>query len=279
MGLASLPGGPGLFSACAVPGRRARAAGARLGRRRGAAAQRRVRPAGGGLAVASMILTVAFYALLVFGYFYVDRRRCGRGASEFDGERPARRSGPSARRCGAGVGRALPVQGACVLVLIGGGIAGDLVGEATPGLRHRDERSASSACSGMFLLALPDHVLQPPPLPRPAAPARRARRGRRVALRRAARPIASLGAVLPGPPHQRRRDRGGGPARRCGARCSRSRTSSSRSSRRTPTSRPPRARSPRGGRCGSRRCRSATARSATRPTARRSTASASPRSA
>jgi len=73
-----------------------------------------------------MILTVAFYALLVFGYLYAVGK-VWRGESEFDGDDPPA-FWPFSKALWRGAGRALPVLGASVLVLIGAGITSDLVG-------------------------------------------------------------------------------------------------------------------------------------------------------
>jgi hypothetical protein len=73
-----------------------------------------------------MVLTVAFYALLVFGYFYAVGK-VWRGESEFDGDDPPA-FWPFSKALWRGAGRALPVLGASVLVLIGAGITSDLVG-------------------------------------------------------------------------------------------------------------------------------------------------------
>ena len=75
---------------------------------------------------AEMILTIAFYLLLVLGYFYAVGK-VWRGESEFDGEAPAS-FWPFSEALWRGAGRALPVLGASVLVLIGAGITSDLVG-------------------------------------------------------------------------------------------------------------------------------------------------------
>ena len=108
-----------------------------------------------------------------------------------------------------GICRAFPVQGACVLILFGGGIGADLIGK--DGAGYDVGMSVGLAGPARHLLArAPDHVLQPPPLPRPAAPARRTRRRRRVA-RRARRPLAPAHAdpaVVELLHHRALRDRG-----------------------------------------------------------------------
>ena len=75
---------------------------------------------------AEMVLTIAFYALLVFGYFYAVGK-VWRGESEFDRDEPAP-VWPFSVALWRGGGRALPVQGACALLLIGAGLTSDLVG-------------------------------------------------------------------------------------------------------------------------------------------------------
>ena len=57
-------------------------------------------------------------------------------------------------RCGAASARAFPVQGAAVLVLIGGGIAGDLIGEGEPGYDIAMSIGVVGLL-GLFLLAFP----------------------------------------------------------------------------------------------------------------------------
>ena len=64
-----------------------------------------------------MALSIAIFAVLVVGYFYVVFK-VWRGESEFD------------RELWRGAGRALPVLGLGTLILIGAGITSDLVGGA-----------------------------------------------------------------------------------------------------------------------------------------------------
>lgn len=73
-----------------------------------------------------MVITIAFYLLLVFGYFYAVGK-VWRGESEFDRDTPPS-FWPFSVALWRGAGRALPVLGASVLVLIGAGITSDLVG-------------------------------------------------------------------------------------------------------------------------------------------------------
>lgn len=77
-----------------------------------------------------MVLTVAFYALLVFGYFFAVGK-VWRGESEFDGDDPPA-FWPFSDELWRGTGRAFPVLGLSVLILIGAGIVSDLVGKDSP---------------------------------------------------------------------------------------------------------------------------------------------------
>ena len=77
-----------------------------------------------------MIITIAFYALLVFGYFYAVGK-VWRGESEFDGEDPPA-FWPFSEALWRGAGRAMPALGLGALILIGAGIVSDLVGEDSP---------------------------------------------------------------------------------------------------------------------------------------------------
>ena len=79
---------------------------------------------------AGMVATIAFYALLVFGYFYAVGK-VWRGESEFDGENPPA-FWPFSLALWRGAGRALPVQGLCILVIIGAGITSDPIGTDSP---------------------------------------------------------------------------------------------------------------------------------------------------
>jgi len=73
-----------------------------------------------------MVITIAFYALLVWGYLYAVGK-VWRGESEFDGEHPPA-FWPFSLALWRGAGRALPVLGLGTLILIGAGIVSDLVG-------------------------------------------------------------------------------------------------------------------------------------------------------
>ena len=75
---------------------------------------------------AEMVITIAFYALLVFGYLYAIGK-VWRGESEFDGDDPPA-FWPFSAELWRGTGRAFPVLGASALILIGAGIVSDLVG-------------------------------------------------------------------------------------------------------------------------------------------------------
>ena len=75
---------------------------------------------------AEMIVTIAFFALLVFGYCYAVGK-VWRGESKFDRDNPAS-FWPFSVALWRGGGRALPVLGASTLVLLGAGITSDLIG-------------------------------------------------------------------------------------------------------------------------------------------------------
>ena len=110
LGLAELPGGDGAFAACAVPALDLQPQAVAFGARAGPAARRRLRRQDGARVSAEMVITIAFYALLVFGYFYAGRQGLARArASSTATTRPP--SGRSASRCGAGAARAMPVLG------------------------------------------------------------------------------------------------------------------------------------------------------------------------
>lgn len=100
----------------------------------------------------SLILTVAFFALMVVGYFYVVGK-VWRGESHLDGSRPPE-FWPFSLPLWRGVGRALPIQGMSVLLLIGGGVAGDVVGKQS---QAYDVVMGIGALGllGLFLLAFP----------------------------------------------------------------------------------------------------------------------------
>ena len=78
-----------------------------------------------------MVITIAFYALLVFGYFYAVGK-IWRGESEFDGDDPPA-FWPFSDELWRGTGRAFPVLGLSALILIGAGIVSDLVGKDSQG--------------------------------------------------------------------------------------------------------------------------------------------------
>ena len=113
-----------------------------------------------------MVLTIAFYALLVFGYFYAVGK-VWRGESEFDRDEPAA-VWPFSVALWRGGGRALPVQGASTLLLIGAGIVSDLIGSDS---KYYDTVMAIGLLGvlGTFLLAFPimyynrPKLLVPPP--------------------------------------------------------------------------------------------------------------------
>ena len=75
----------------------------------------------------SEALTVAFVVFLAGGYFFVVGK-VWRGESQFDPTSPPA-FWPFSVALWRGVGRAFVIQGLAVLLLIGGGVAGDIVGE------------------------------------------------------------------------------------------------------------------------------------------------------
>ena len=99
-----------------------------------------------------MILTVAFSVVLVCGYFFVIGR-IWQGRSEYDPSQPPA-FWPFSLPLWRGVARAFPVQGAAVLVLIGGGIAGDLIGDGAKGYDIAMGIGVIGLL-GLFLLAFP----------------------------------------------------------------------------------------------------------------------------
>ena len=99
-----------------------------------------------------MIFTVAIFVILLLGYFYAVGK-VWRGESEFDRDNPAP-FWPFSVALWRGGGRALPVQGACTLVLIGAGITSDLIGTDS---RYYDAVMATGLLGvlGTFFLAFP----------------------------------------------------------------------------------------------------------------------------
>ncbi len=99
-----------------------------------------------------MVLSVAIYVVLVAGYLFVIGR-IWRGRSEYDPSQPPA-WWPFSDPLWRGVARAFPVQGGCVLLLIGGGIAADLIGEGSQGYDVAMSVGLVGLL-GIFLLALP----------------------------------------------------------------------------------------------------------------------------
>lgn len=99
-----------------------------------------------------MVLSVAIYVVLVFGYFFVIGR-IWQGRSEHDPSQPPA-FWPFSLPLWRGVARAFPVQGGCVLLLIGGGIAADLIGEDAKGYDIAMGVGLAGLL-GLFLLAFP----------------------------------------------------------------------------------------------------------------------------
>jgi hypothetical protein len=110
---------------------------------------------------AEMVITIAFFALLVFGYLFAVGK-VWRGDSEFDGDDPPA-FWPFSKALWRGTGRALPVLGACVLLIIGTGITSDLVGTDS---RYYDPVMAIGVLGllGLFLVAFPIMYLNRPKL-------------------------------------------------------------------------------------------------------------------
>ena len=99
-----------------------------------------------------LIFTIALFVILVLGYFYAVGK-VWRGESQFDRDHPAP-FWPFSVALWRGGGRALPVQGASVLVLLGAGITSDLVGSDS---RYYDAVMAIGFLGvlGTFFLAFP----------------------------------------------------------------------------------------------------------------------------
>ena len=99
-----------------------------------------------------MIFSIAIFVICVLGYFYAVGK-VWRGESEFDRDNPAP-FWPFSAALWRGGGRALPVQGASVLLLLGAGITSDLIGS---GSRYYDAVMAIGLLGvlGTFLLAFP----------------------------------------------------------------------------------------------------------------------------
>ena len=99
-----------------------------------------------------MVLTVAFFVVLVAGYLFVIAR-VWQGRSQYDPSSPPA-FWPFSLPLWRGVARAFPIQGACVLILLGGGIAGDLIGEDGKGYDVAMGIGFVGVL-GLFLLAFP----------------------------------------------------------------------------------------------------------------------------
>jgi hypothetical protein len=99
-----------------------------------------------------MVLTVAFFVALVAGYCFVIAR-IWQGRSQYDPSRPPA-FWPFSLPLWRGVARAFPIQGACVLILLGGGIAGVLIGEDGRGYDIAMGIGFAGVL-GLFVLAFP----------------------------------------------------------------------------------------------------------------------------
>jgi hypothetical protein len=99
-----------------------------------------------------MVLTiVVFVAILVL--FALAITRIWQGRSELDSSSPPP-WWPFSEALWRGVARAFPVQAACVILLIGGGIGADLAGKDSPGY-DIGMSIGLVGLLGIFLLALP----------------------------------------------------------------------------------------------------------------------------
>ena len=99
-----------------------------------------------------MVVTVAIFAVVVAGYLFVIAR-VWQGRSEYDPSAPPA-WWPFSLPLWRGVARAFPVQGACVLLLIGGGIGADLAGKESSGY-DVGMTIGLAGLLGLVLLALP----------------------------------------------------------------------------------------------------------------------------
>jgi hypothetical protein len=78
-----------------------------------------------------VVLSIIIFVAML-GLFAVAITRVWQGRSELDGTRPAA-WWPFSDALWRGAARAMPVSGAGALLLIGGGIAGDLIGKGSSG--------------------------------------------------------------------------------------------------------------------------------------------------
>ena len=102
---------------------------------------------------------MAFVVLLATCYIVI-AAKVWRGESEIDPNSPPA-FWPFSDALWRGVGRAFVIQGLCVLVLIAGGVAGDVVGEDS-GAYNWVMGFASLGLFGLFFLAFPITFLNRP---------------------------------------------------------------------------------------------------------------------
>jgi len=99
-----------------------------------------------------MIISIAVFAGFLVLYVLAVKR-VWQGTSEIDPER-APAWWPFSVPLWRGVGRAFPVQGACFLLLVGGGVSAELAGKGTSGY-DLGMSIGLVGLLGIFLLALP----------------------------------------------------------------------------------------------------------------------------
>ena len=98
-----------------------------------------------------MGVEIAIFAVILVGYLFVVVK-FWRGESHWEPEPPA--FWPFGERAWQGTGRAFPVEGFCVLLLIGGGIAADAIGRDNGGYNVAMSVSLAGLL-GIVLVALP----------------------------------------------------------------------------------------------------------------------------
>jgi hypothetical protein len=99
-----------------------------------------------------IVLAIVVLAGIV-GLYAVAIKRIWQGTSEYDPSDPPA-WWPFSLPLWRGVARAFPVQGACAILVIGGGIAADLAGKGSPGYDFGMSVGLAGLL-GLFLLALP----------------------------------------------------------------------------------------------------------------------------
>src|ERR1700709_1527121 len=99
-----------------------------------------------------MVFSIIVFAGIL-GLYLVAIKRVWQGRSEIDSSNPPA-WWPFSLPVWRGVARAFPIQGACVILLIGGGIGADLAGKDSSG-SPIGRTIALAALLGILLLALP----------------------------------------------------------------------------------------------------------------------------